>query len=151
MEFICHRDIVDKLLTRIQDFNKLQGDASSSIISYYAVDLSGKLQTNCKPDDINAVTWGVFPGEEILQPTIVEQTSFLAWKDEVYRLFSEWNKVLSSNLVDIDDESKLSNFTRLMNEVGHEFVLCNLVNNDFIDSNSTLFSLIYDLNLPELP
>ena len=74
----------------------------------------------------------------------------MAWKDEVYRLFSEWNKVLSSNLVDIDDESKLSNFTRLMNEVGHEFVLCNLVNNDFIDSNSTLFSLIYDLNLPEL-
>ncbi|KAG5421425.1 MET13 [Candida metapsilosis] len=150
LEFICHRDVIDKLLARIQEFNKTQGDSSSSIISYYAVDLSGKLQTNCKPDDINAVTWGVFPGEEILQPTIVEQTSFLAWKDEVYRLFSEWNKVLSSNLVDIDDDSKLQNFKTLMNQVEHDFVLCNLVNNDFIDSNSTLFNLIYDLNLPEL-
>jgi hypothetical protein len=26
------------------------------------------------------VTWGVFPGKEIIQPTIVEAISFMAWK-----------------------------------------------------------------------
>jgi len=26
------------------------------------------------------VTWGVFPGKEIIQPTIVEAVSFMAWK-----------------------------------------------------------------------
>ena len=30
--------------------------------------------------DTNAVTWGVFPGQEIVQPTMVEEVSFLAWK-----------------------------------------------------------------------
>lgn len=28
----------------------------------------------------NAVTWGVFPGQEIAQSTIIEKESFLAWK-----------------------------------------------------------------------
>ena len=30
--------------------------------------------------DANAVTWGVFPGKEIIQPTVVDQQSFLVWK-----------------------------------------------------------------------
>lgn len=30
--------------------------------------------------DANAVTWGVFPGKEIIQPTVVDQRSFLVWK-----------------------------------------------------------------------
>jgi methylenetetrahydrofolate reductase (NADPH) len=29
---------------------------------------------------VNAVTWGVFPGREIVQPTVVDPTSFPAWK-----------------------------------------------------------------------
>jgi methylenetetrahydrofolate reductase (NADPH) len=28
----------------------------------------------------NAVTWGVFPGMEIIQPTVVDPISFLSWK-----------------------------------------------------------------------
>lgn len=31
-------------------------------------------------DGKNAVTWGVFPGKEIVQTTIIERESFLAWK-----------------------------------------------------------------------
>ena len=33
----------------------------------------------------NAVTWGVFPGQEIIQSTIIEQESFLTWKVRVAR------------------------------------------------------------------
>lgn len=29
---------------------------------------------------VNAVTWGVFPNREVLQPTIVDPASFVAWK-----------------------------------------------------------------------
>lgn len=37
------------------------------------------------PEDQNAVTWGVFPGKEITQPTIIEKASFEAWK--VYKSY----------------------------------------------------------------
>lgn len=59
-------------------------------LTYYAVNKNGDLKTNSSGDGPNAVTWGVFPGKEIVQPTIVETVSFLAWKDEFYRLGQDW-------------------------------------------------------------
>ena len=49
-------------------------------MTYYAINRRGDLQTNNKNEGPNAVTWGVFPGKEIIQPTIVEAVSFMAWK-----------------------------------------------------------------------
>lgn len=61
-------------------------------MTYYAVTKDGDLRTNAPSEGPNAVTWGVFPGKEIVQPTIVETISFLAWKDEAYRLGIDWAK-----------------------------------------------------------
>ena len=36
--------------------------------------------TNCDESQPIAVTWGVFPGKEIIQPTVVDPVSFLSWK-----------------------------------------------------------------------
>ena len=36
--------------------------------------------TNLPSESVNAVTWGVFPGKEVAQSTMIEQVSFLAWK-----------------------------------------------------------------------
>ena len=36
--------------------------------------------TNCDPTQPIAVTWGVFPGKEIIQPTVVDPVSFQIWK-----------------------------------------------------------------------
>ena len=36
--------------------------------------------TNCDPNQPVAVTWGVFPGREIIQPTVVDPVSFQIWK-----------------------------------------------------------------------
>ena len=47
---------------------------------YYAINKHGELKTNSRDQGPNAVTWGVFPGKEIIQPTIVEAVSFIAWK-----------------------------------------------------------------------
>lgn len=32
----------------------------------------------------NAVTWGVFPGQEVVQTTIIERESFLSWKVSLF-------------------------------------------------------------------
>lgn len=51
-----------------------------SNMTYYVINNRGDLRTNTHSDGPNAVTWGVFPGKEIIQPTIVEAVSFMAWK-----------------------------------------------------------------------
>jgi len=61
-------------------------------LTYYAVSKSGTLKSNAPSEGPNAVTWGVFPGKEIVQPTIVESISFLAWKDEAYQVGMDWAK-----------------------------------------------------------
>jgi methylenetetrahydrofolate reductase (NADPH) len=42
---------------------------------------------------VNAVTWGVFRGKEIITPTIIEEQSFRAWGEEAYGIWSEWRRV----------------------------------------------------------
>lgn len=45
------------------------------------------------PDNVNAVTWGVFRGKEIVTPTIIEEVSFRAWGDEAFRIWDEWRRI----------------------------------------------------------
>lgn len=145
LEFFIHRDLLHTLLDRVENHN---ANDSQSFVTYYAVDKQGKLATNANDDDINAVTWGVFPGEEILQPTIVEKVSFLAWKDEVYTLLDEWVKIYHSNAVrELVDDTKIETFSSMLNNFGENFVLCNFVNNDFTSGNNIIFDLFKDLEV----
>ena len=71
LEFFVHPTLLSHLLTHIErDTN----------ITYYVINQCGDMRTNTHSDGPNAVTWGVFPGKEIVQPTIVEAISFMAWK-----------------------------------------------------------------------
>lgn len=45
------------------------------------------------PDNVNAVTWGVFRGKEIITPTIIEEVSFRAWGEEAFRIWDEWRQI----------------------------------------------------------
>ena len=63
-----------------------------------AVDVRGKTVSNIEfessENTVNAVTWGVFPNKEIIQPTIVDSESFMAWKDEAFALWlTQWAKI----------------------------------------------------------
>ena len=49
-------------------------------VTYAKRTLQGDLRTNVPVGGRNAVTWGVFPGHEIAQSTIIERDSFLSWK-----------------------------------------------------------------------
>lgn len=67
------------------------------------------------------MTWGVFPGKEIVQPTIVEAISFMAWKDEAYELGQQW-----ANLY--DEGSAGGEFLKSFFDASF---LVNVVHNDF--------------------
>jgi methylenetetrahydrofolate reductase (NADPH) len=50
-------------------------------VNYHILNKSEDINlTNCKSLQPNAVTWGIFPGKEVIQPTVVDPISFFAWK-----------------------------------------------------------------------
>lgn len=148
LEFFCHKSVLPKFLDKVDSFNNSNND-NTQVLTYYVVDKAGELTTNTKPGDINAVTWGVFPGEEIVQPTIVEQNSFLAWKDEAYTLISEWVRIFESDLAKEftkGKEQEVANSVQFLKNFGDEFVLCNIVNNNFTDDAKQLFNVFEGLS-----
>lgn len=90
-------------------------------ITYYVINKRGDLRTNTHSDGPTAVTWGVFPGKEIIQPTIVEAISFMAWKDEAYELGNQWAKYY-------EPESPTRKFITDFIETS---LLVNVVHNDY--------------------
>lgn len=107
--------------------------------TYYAVNKNGDLKTNAPNEGPNAVTWGVFPGKEIVQPTIVETVSFLAWKDEFYRLGQQWanchagvspSRYVIQDVIDTWYLLNIGKFQLRLNR-SNSSLTCILVHNDF--------------------
>lgn len=90
-------------------------------VTYYVINKAGDLRTNTHPEGPNAVTWGVFPGKEIVQPTIVEAISFMAWKDEAYELGQQWANIY-------DEGTAAEEFVKSFFDTA---LLVNVVHNDF--------------------
>jgi methylenetetrahydrofolate reductase (NADPH) len=82
LELLIAPEMIDEVIRRIE---------KNPDLTYYCIKKFGDLKTNTS-DSPNAVTWGIFASKEIIQPTIVETISFLAWKDEAYRLGDDWAK-----------------------------------------------------------
>uniref|UniRef100_A0A7N8WXK1 Methylenetetrahydrofolate reductase (NADPH) n=1 Tax=Mastacembelus armatus TaxID=205130 RepID=A0A7N8WXK1_9TELE len=97
--------------------------------------VSGRNLTNAPDLQPNAVTWGIFPGREIVQPTVVDPVSFMYWKDEAFALWIEqWAKLY-------EDESP----SRMIIKYIHDnYFLVNLVDNDF-PLQSCLWQVIDDM------
>ncbi|KZT69258.1 methylenetetrahydrofolate reduct [Daedalea quercina L-15889] len=112
LEFFVSPQLLDALLPHIErDVN----------ITYYVINKRGDLRTNTHSDGPNAVTWGVFPNKEIVQPTIVEAISFMAWKDEAYELGRQWAKYYEPG----------SSTRTLIDDVMDTYFLVNVVHNDY--------------------
>ena len=92
VEFFCSPDHFNALLNALghnKQNNKLnngrQQQTQTHSLTYHAMTCDG--QEVCSNDKgVNAVTWGVFPGREIIQPTVVDPHSFRTWKDEAFNL-----------------------------------------------------------------
>ncbi|KAI0794186.1 methylenetetrahydrofolate reduct [Fomes fomentarius] len=112
LEFFVPPDLLEFLIPHIErDIN----------ITYYVINNRGDLRTNTHSDGPNAVTWGVFPGKEIVQPTIVEAISFMAWKDEAYELGRQWAQFYAP-----DTPTR-----KLLDDVMQTYYLVNVVHNDY--------------------
>ncbi|TGJ86518.1 hypothetical protein E0Z10_g2228 [Xylaria hypoxylon] len=74
----------------------------------------------------NAVTWGVFPGKEILTPTIIEEVSFRAWSEEAFGIFSEWAQVYGKG-----HESE-----KLLEAARADSWIVNIIHHDYMDKEA---------------
>ncbi|XP_073441140.1 methylenetetrahydrofolate reductase (NADPH) [Dendrobates tinctorius] len=103
-------------------------------VNYHIVNVQGENITNSTDLQPNAVTWGIFPGREIIQPTVVDPISFMYWKDEAFALWIEqWAKLY-------EEESP----SRMIIQYIHDnYFLVNLVDNDF-PLESCLWQVIED-------
>lgn len=62
---------------------KIQNQEGRDVTFYAAStkgDKEGGWKTNMEKGEANAVTWGCFPGKEIVTTTLIEEISFKAWK-----------------------------------------------------------------------
>lgn len=114
LEFFTSRETVEALLQVLKKYEQR--------VNYHIVDVKGENITNAPELQPNAVTWGIFPGREIIQPTVVDPVSFMFWKDEAFALWIEqWGKLYG-------DESP----SRMIIQYIHDnYFLVNLVDNDF--------------------
>ncbi|KAJ3213758.1 hypothetical protein HDU67_002509 [Dinochytrium kinnereticum] len=113
LEFFVSPESVDILIERIQQ--------SFPIMTYYAVNKQGDLKTNATSDGPVALTWGVFPGKEILQPTVVDPVSFMAWKDEAFGIWESWGEVFKNGC----------RSRALITDILERWFLMNVIDNDY--------------------
>ncbi|KZS15104.1 Methylenetetrahydrofolate reductase [Daphnia magna] len=92
-------------------------------VNFHIINSNGSADyTNCHRHRPVAVTWGVFPGREVLQPTVVDPVSFKVWKDEAFALWREqWGKLYPEGSTSRD----------LLTRISETYYLVNLVDNDF--------------------
>ncbi|KAA8591232.1 hypothetical protein FQN60_002175 [Etheostoma spectabile] len=127
LEFFTSSENVNALLKVLKKYEPR--------VNYHIVNVHGRNLTNAPDMQPNAVTWGIFPGREIVQPTVVDPDSFMYWKDEAFALWIEqWAKLY-------EDESP----SRMIIKYIHDnYFLVNLVDNDF-PLESCLWRVINDM------
>lgn len=115
IEFFAKPDMVDSLFEAAKKF--------PSLTIYAATAAKDELRTTAKNSSTCAVTWGVFPDREIVQPTVVDPESFIAWKNEA---FSVWVNVWA----DLYDEESPSR--KVLENLRDTLYLVNVVDNDYV-------------------
>jgi len=125
IEFFCSPIIFQKILKTVE---------KEPSLSYTASNAAGEIVSNCV-GTTNAVTWGIFPNEEVKQPTVVDFDSFVAWKDEAFSLWMvEWASIYPTG-----SESRA-----LLENIQNTWYLMNIVDNNFMSGNlfGTLISAV---------
>ncbi|CAH1773146.1 unnamed protein product [Owenia fusiformis] len=115
LEFFTPRENVDALKTVLQKY--------SDRVNYHIINNNGEEDySNCDSMEPIAVTWGVFPGREIIQPTVVDPIAFKHWKDEAFGLWQEsWGHIYPDDSVS----------RKTIDFIHDNYYLVNLVDNEF--------------------
>ncbi|XP_028406469.1 methylenetetrahydrofolate reductase-like [Dendronephthya gigantea] len=134
LEFFTRKEVVDKLL------EVLEMDYPG--VSYHVVDHKGEIDIISEElASPVAVTWGVFPGKEIIQPTVVDPVSFQIWKDEAFALWKhQWARLYP-------EESKSR---EIIDTIHDSYMLVNLVDNDYVAGNCLFEAIKKAIKLAEM-
>lgn len=104
-------------------------------VTITAISADGKdVKTSAVDNRPNAITWGVFPNSEVMQPSILELESFKAWSTEA---FGVWTNIWGA-LYEPKSESR-----QVINDISSTYYLVSLVDNDFVQGD--VFRVIADL------
>lgn len=124
IEFFVTRALLDVIIEQIT--------TRYPYMTFIAANEKGEsVETNQSMDIPNAVTWGVFPGQEIVVPTVIDPQAFLAWKSEAFSIWHRWIDVYPSS-----DPAKI-----FLTETAATLYLVNIVNNNF-KSKYAIFDLL---------
>ncbi|XP_071946159.1 methylenetetrahydrofolate reductase (NADPH)-like [Antedon mediterranea] len=124
LEFFTSRDNMEALLEVLRDYPQ---------VNFHIINHTGTENIR-NSDEFKpiAVTWGVFPGAEIIQPTVVDTISFQYWKDEAFGLWKEkWAKIYP----------EMSVSRQIINHIHDTYYLVNLVDNHYPKGN-VLFEIL---------
>ena len=84
LEMFCspqHLPLVLSTFDKYPSLSYIAADATTTNITCSAAYSEGA-------NAMTAVTWGIFPNQEVQQPTIVSRESFLTWAPEAFKLWS---------------------------------------------------------------
>jgi len=99
-------------------------------LHYQALNVRGECRHNMAEDAdkggvapcVCAVTWGVFPGKEIVQPTVVDSEAFVLWKGEAFELWrSQWASLYEPGSRSRAVVDKIHDGWFLLNVVDHDY------------------------------
>jgi methylenetetrahydrofolate reductase (NADPH) len=95
-------------------------------LTLHAIDSKGVMHSSTPSIGTTALTWGVFPNKEILQPTVFNPETFTVWSKEAFQLWIEAWAVL------YDDET---DSCALIHDVHDTYFLVAIYDNEFIDND----------------
>ncbi|KAF9265689.1 MTHFR-domain-containing protein [Marasmius fiardii PR-910] len=126
VEFFCDEKDMESIEKRVDD-------KSGGWVHWFAGNWKGECRGNVPEDGRNAVTWGVFPGQEIVQTTIIEKDSFLSWKEEAFSIWATWASFYRPG----------SQERELLDKVRKEMWLVSIVHHDYKDPGA-LWRFMFD-------
>ncbi|TFK42391.1 methylenetetrahydrofolate reductase-domain-containing protein [Crucibulum laeve] len=126
VEFFCPKEDLNAIERRVEE-------KGNGWVHWFAGSDKGECRSNVPKDGRNAVTWGVFPGQEIAQTTIIEKESFLSWKEEAFSIWSEW-----ASFYRPDSEQR-----KLLEDVRDQRWLVSIVHHDYKDPQA-LWTFLFD-------
>jgi methylenetetrahydrofolate reductase (NADPH) len=129
VEFFCSSENLTALKDALAAYPSMR---------YSACDAKGAFETS-STSNVTAVTWGVFPDREVVQPTVVSKDAFLVWKDEAFGLWlSQWKSIYEEG----------SESAKLVQSVHDSYWLVTIVDHDYINGN--IFS-VFNSAIANLP
>ncbi|KAJ9095961.1 hypothetical protein QFC21_005323 [Naganishia friedmannii] len=113
---------------------RIEKGGQGGVIKYYAGNKHGDLLSNLEEEDVNSVTWAVFPGQEIVTSTQIQEESFLAWKEEAFEIWTEWSRLYPHR----------SASRKLLQQVADNAWLVSVIHHDYKDSEGLWRFLLGD-------